>query len=34
VSSFTPCCLSFAKTSVTSGTRSPVFFDLTTKSSM
>jgi hypothetical protein len=31
--SFTQCCRSFAKTSVRSGTRSPVFFDLTTMSS-
>jgi hypothetical protein len=30
---FIPCCRSFAKTSVRSGTRSPVFFDLTTMSS-
>jgi hypothetical protein len=31
--SFTPCCHSFAKTSVRSGTKSPVFFNLTTMSS-
>jgi hypothetical protein len=31
--SFTPCYRSFAKTSVRSGTRSPVFFNLTTMSS-
>jgi hypothetical protein len=31
--SFTPCCRSFAKTSVRSGTRFPVFLDLTTISS-
>jgi hypothetical protein len=31
--SFTLCCRSFSKTSVRSGTRSPVFFDLTTISS-
>jgi hypothetical protein len=30
---FTLCCHSFTKTSVRLGTRSPVFFDLTTMSS-
>jgi hypothetical protein len=31
---FTPCCRNFAKTSVRLGTRSPVFLDMTTMSSM